>query len=261
MRYDLIRSGRSGRRFPLVALVLLAGACSEDRPSSPTSTPANPGGGFTATQGALVSGQVNRDGRAANDIEVRVDGQSLAARTDAGGRFQLDGVATGDRVILFVTAAGQAPLPLPGVQAGERIEISVALSGASARLRSIARGAPQPPQGQGPLTLRVSPDSWNTNWSRSSGTVTAFLDGGGFVLIDAATVVLLGDDPAEPPLAARHSQRNGQHVRATFGKADALDLLLPPVLTGQSRTVQVQFVQHGTTVLMPATIHIVGPNR
>ena len=261
MRHDLIRSRRSGRLFPLVVLVLLAAACSEDRPSSPTSTPIDPGGGVTATQGALVTGQVNRDGRAADGVEVRVDGQALAARTDAGGRFQLDGVATGDRVLLFVTAGAQAPLPLPAVQAGERIDMSVALSGSTARLRSIARGAPQPPQGQGPLALRVSPDSWNTNWSRSSGTVTAFLVGGDFVLIDPATVLLLGDDPAELPLAPRSSRKEGQHVRATFGKADALDLLLPPVLAGQSRTVQVQFVQNGTTVLMPATIHVVGPNR
>ena len=122
MRTDLVRLRRLAVVLPAL---LLAFACSEDRPSTPT----DPGGGVSATPSAVVTGDVVREGRPAADVEVRADGSASMARTDGGGRFVLDGVAAGDRVLLFVHSGAQAPLSIADVRPGERIELSVALAG------------------------------------------------------------------------------------------------------------------------------------
>jgi len=234
----------------LGAVALLA-ACSGDSARRTTDP------GPTPTLGsATIVGEVSAAGSPASGVEVAVDGQALSASTDAAGRFELDGVATGDRVVTFSTAAARAPVPVRDVRANERIEIEVALAGSQATVRSMRRG------GRGstdPLGVEIHPDSWNTNWAGSAGTVTVFLRGAGFDLIDPASVTLTGDDAAQPPLLATRARIEGEHLKAQFGKSDALALLLAPVLRGETRTLEIDFTLDGVPTSLVATVRIVGP--
>jgi hypothetical protein len=243
------------RRTWLAALgaVALLAACSGDgarRPMDPAPAP--------TLGNATIVGEVTTGGQPAGDVGVTVDGQALSARTDAAGRFELDGVATGDRVMTFSTAAAQAPLAVRDVRSNERIEIEVALSGSQATLKSMRRGGKGSTQ---PLGVEIHPDSWNTNWSGSSGNVTVFLRGTGFDLIDPATVTLMGDDPAQLPLLAARARIEGEHLKAQFGKSDVMGLLLAPVLSGETRTLEVDFTLDGVPSSLVASIRIVGPSH
>jgi hypothetical protein len=229
----------------LGAVALLA-ACSGDSARRTTDP------GPTPTLGsATIVGEVSAAGSPASGVEVAVDGQALSASTDAAGRFELDGVASGDRVVTFSTAAARAPLAVRDVRANERIEIEVALSGSQASVRSMRRG------GKG--GAEVHPDAWNTNCAGSAGTLTVFLRGTGYDLIDPASVTLSGDDPAQLPLLATRARIEGEHLKAQFGKSDALALLLAPVLRGETRTLEIDFTLDGVPTSLVATVRIVGP--
>jgi hypothetical protein len=207
---------------------------------------------------ATIVGEVSTGGRPAAGVEVAVDGQALSASTDGAGRFELDGVASGDRVLTFATASARAPLPVSDVRANERIEIEVALSASRASLTSMRRG------GRGttdPLGVEIHPDTWNTNWAGSSGIVTVFLRGSGFDLIDPATVTILGDDAAQPPLLATRARIEGEHLKAQFAKSDAMALLLAPVVRGETRALQVDFTLDGVPSSLVTTVRIAGPAR
>jgi hypothetical protein len=249
-------SRRVGSRVALVfAAVGLAASvwgCSGHGGSSTPTSPSDP----TALTGASVSGNVTTAGHAASGIRVTVDGSAASSTTDATGRFALDGVSPGDRVVMFTTANAQAPVSLQSVQPGEHVEMDVDVEGSRATVTSTNRHNTTQ---SGVLALQISPDSWNTNWTRSAGTVTVFFRGTGFDAIDPASVVLEGDDPAKTPLAPRSSRIEGDHLRATFGKADAFALLLAPVVPGQTRTVVVGYVENGSTGELDGTVHIVGP--
>lgn len=249
-----IRFRRASALALLALAPLLVLACSDDQRSSPTA-PAPP----TVTGSALILGDVTSNGRPAGGLDVSVQGQALSTRTDSGGGFRLDGVAAGDRVLVFATASSRAELDLPRVREGERIEIQVAVDGSRANLRSMRRGGGGGTTG--PLTAEISPDSWNTNWSRSNGTVTLFLRGAGFDLVDPTTVLLTGDDPAELALAPNSARIEGHHLKAKFSKSDALDLLLEPLVAGETRTLEVAFEQDGSPLVFSVSVRIVGPGR
>lgn len=227
------------------ALVLLAAACNDSGSSSPTEP-----GGFEP-QTASIEGDVLSGGAPMAGVEVTVDGAASAASTDGAGRFQLTGVPSGDRVLSFETGAARASLVVPKVVSGERIELSVSLAGSRAQVRAIRRTAP----GAGALALSFSPDVWNLNGAGSSGQVQAFVRGTGYDSIDAGTVLLFGDDPTLPPLAPRRSAVEGDHLKATFGRADAL-ALLPDPQPGEIRLLRLEFVQNGVPVALTGSITI-----
>jgi len=227
------------------SLAVLLVACSEGSGSSPTDP-----GAFEPT-GASIEGNVTSGGAPMADVEVAVDGRAGAVRTDGAGRFQLSGVAPGDRVLSFVTGAARASLAVPKVVSGERIELSVSLAGSQVQVRAIHRTAP----GAGALTLSFSPDVWNLNGAGSSGQVQAFVRGTGYDSIDAGTALLFGDDPTLPPLAPRRSAVEGDHLKATFGRADAL-ALLPDPQPGEIRVLRLEFVQNGAPVALTGSITI-----
>jgi hypothetical protein len=250
----MVRKGSEALRW--AALAGLVGAAMAVAACSGGGGHSTPTGVQHTTGSAAISGTVTSGNRPAGGVTVTIDGQMSSTQTDPGGRFALDGVAAGDRTLTFSTTSGQAALEVRGVEDNEEIEVEVEVSGSHATLKSMHRG----PRGTVvPLTLAVDPASWNTNWSRSAGTVTVFLRGTGYDQIDPASVALLGDDPSVAPLAARTARIEGDHLRATFGKADAFALLLAPVAPGQSRTIEVDALEAGQPVALTATVRVVGP--
>lgn len=249
------------RLLPLAAFVGLAAlACSDGGGSSNATAPPPPGGGPGATMGASISGKVSSGGRAASGVQVAVEGTSLAARTDSSGRFAIERVPVGDQTVTFSTGRGRAPVRIRDLRHDDRIEMEVSISGASARVTSMSRnGRPEHTGGDdGPLEIQLSPDSWNTNWTRSSGQLTVFVRGEGFDLIDPETVVLVGDDLTALPLEPRRASIQGNHLQAKFDKGDAFELLLEPN-KGTTHTVILQFELDGTATELEATVRVVGP--
>src|SRR5262249_41935565 len=76
----------------------------------------------------------------------------------------------------------------------------------------------------GDLTLAVQPDVWNTNWSHSSGTVSAMITGSDLDKIDLSSIVLVGKSGGTP-VAAQRAQLDGNHVRAFFLQSAAIGSL------------------------------------
>jgi hypothetical protein len=249
------------RLVPLATFVGLAAlGCSDGGGSSTATAPPPPGGGPGATTGASVSGKVSSGGRAASGVQITVEGTALSARTDSTGRFALERVPLGDQTLGFSTGRGRSPVEIRDLRDEDRIEMEVSISGSTARVTSMSRnGRPERTGGDGgPLAVQVSPDSWNTNWTRSSGQLTVFLRGEGFDRIDPESVVLVGDDLAALPLEPRRVSIQGNHLQAKFGQADAFDLLLEPN-RGTTHTILVQFELDGTAAELEATVRVVGP--
>jgi len=250
----MVRSIRTIRRswtHVAAAGALLLAGCSGEHARSPV----DPGPAPTLGS-ATIAGDVRAGSAPAAGVEVTVDGQAISARTDGSGRFELDGVAAGDRVLTFATDSARAPVPVRDVRSDERIEMQVALSGGRATVTGMQRG----PRGStAPLGVEVHPDGWSANWARSSGTVTVFLRGDGYDRVDPASVTLVGDDPAEPPLLATRARVEGEHLKAQFGKSAALGLLLEPLARGETRTIAVEFTLDGVPSSLSASVRIVGP--
>jgi hypothetical protein len=208
----------------------------------------------------VISGDISTGGQAAQDVEVSVDGHGLAVRTDAGGRFRLDGIAAGDRTLTLSKGSDRATLAVAKVREGEQIELQIAFSGSKATVRSVHRGGGGG-SGSGPLTAELSPDTWNTNWAGSNGNLTLFFRGEGYDLIDPASILLIGDDALELPLAPSSARVEGSHLKAKFPKAEAFGLLLEPVLRGETRTLTVEFLQDGTPLSLAVPVRIVGSSH
>jgi hypothetical protein len=111
----------------------------------------------------------------------------------------------------------------------------------------------------GNLSLQLSPSSWNTNWDKANGHVTALIRGTGLSAIDTASVELVGDDPEADPLPADFARLEGNHLRAQFPKGEVLDLLDDPD-PGETHTVIVRFTSDGGagTHELEADVRIVG---
>lgn len=109
----------------------------------------------------------------------------------------------------------------------------------------------------GPLTLQISPSDWNLNYSKNSGTVSAFIRGEGIDKIVLTSIQLKGDNTAALPLVALTATFNGDHVRATFPKNLVLGLLLNPI-SGSVHTVTVSFQNDTGLVELTATVTVVG---
>jgi len=218
----------------LILLLGFAGCSSDSKRNNGPTAPPGPGN----TAGAQIDGQVTTGG--ADGMTVTVRGTGLQTVLDAAGAFSFLAVPPGDQVLLFATAAGDAALGVPGVRSNEHIELTLSLQGATATLESIERqvtdddegeDAEDNGEGDGPqvdVFLQVSPDTWNTNWVHSSGTVEAFLRGPDFRLIDLDSIELIGDDPDAEPVSPVNARAAGNHVLARFAKSEAFESLLDP---------------------------------
>lgn len=124
--------------------------------------------------------------------------------------------------------------------------------------RSHYFGEEEDEPGEVDLTLEMQPDSWNTNWASSSGTVSAFIRGEGFEAIDLDSIVLIGSDPGAAPLSPTRVDRAGNHVRAFFSKAAAFATLDDPD-PGERHTVTIELTVDGEPVTLEDEVRIVGP--
>lgn len=128
---------------------LLAAACGQAGSSMPTSPSAT--GGRGASTGAVINGTVNGltfSTLASSDtattlatlpVTVTVVGTSIATTVDRNGRFQLNGVPTGDVQLNFKGTGLDATLTVRGVQTGDLIDIIVRLSDNSIRIEADRR--------------------------------------------------------------------------------------------------------------------------
>jgi hypothetical protein len=108
------------------------------------------------------------------------------------------------------------------------------------------------------VRLQIVPDDWNTNWPHSKGTVAAILRGGSVKDVDLRSIRLIGDDPKAAPLAPAEVRRDGDHVLARFGKADAFATLKSPK-AGESHEVTVRFDLKGKSTDLKQAVEIEGP--
>ncbi|MDX1632678.1 MAG: hypothetical protein R3234_12485, partial [Thermoanaerobaculia bacterium] len=106
--------------------------------------------------------------------------------------------------------------------------------------------------------LEIQPQTWNTNWEKSSGTVSALIRGPGFEQIDLGSIVLVGTSTEADALEPSSVGRQGNNVRARFGKADALATLHEPE-PGETHDIIVRFLVDGETMELTFTVRIVGP--
>jgi hypothetical protein len=96
------------------------------------------------------------------------------------------------------------------------------------------------------LELEIEPEEWNLNFTKSSGTVEAFIEGEGIDLIDLTSIEMMGDNPSASPLPASSATLKGSHVHAKFPKNQVIDLLLNPE-EGSTHTIIISFLPIGGT--------------
>jgi hypothetical protein len=96
------------------------------------------------------------------------------------------------------------------------------------------------------LELEIEPEEWNMNFTKSSGTVEAFIEGEGIELIDLTSIEMMGDNPSAAPLPASSATLKGTHVHAKFPMNQVIDLLLNPE-PGSTHTIIVSFIPIGGT--------------
>jgi hypothetical protein len=105
------------------------------------------------------------------------------------------------------------------------------------------------------LSLEIDPDEWSLNYSRSSGTVEAFIRGEGIDQIDLTSIEMKGDNPDAAPLPTVSVSMQGDHIHARFPKNRVLDLLLNPE-PGSVHTIIVSFLETGGTERLELTAEI-----
>lgn len=109
------------------------------------------------------------------------------------------------------------------------------------------------------LSLQIQPDTWNTNWLKSNGTVSALIRGDGWEDVDLDSVVMIGTDPAAGELAPESVSAQGNHVRARFGQKEAFESLLDGD-TGQTHVIVIRFTVDGEEMELEEEIRTVGPS-
>ncbi|MCP5048250.1 MAG: hypothetical protein GY940_13845 [bacterium] len=105
------------------------------------------------------------------------------------------------------------------------------------------------------LELEIDPDEWSLNFSNSSGTVEAFIEGEGIENIDLGSIEMMGDNPSAAPLAAESVSINKDKIHARFPKNQVLDLLLNPE-EGSVHTITISFLAIGGTERLELTARI-----
>lgn len=266
----------------LLPVLALGAACGGGGASS---SPTDPGTAAPPLGTASIEGQVSVGGGSGNlssglgstaaadqtgaGVTVRVQGTGLSTRADSGGAFHLAGVPQGNQVVVFETSGSSAGVQIDDIAPSESIRMEVVVEGSTARVESLDRDAgedaeepeddPEEP-GELSLSLQISPDTWNTNYENSSGTVTAFIRGEGFTEVILDSIVMVGDDDAAAALDPISATREGNHVRVRFAKSDVLDLLADPQ-PGSVHQVCLELLAEGfdTTQVLCHDIRIVGP--
>ncbi len=111
--------------------------------------------------------------------------------------------------------------------------------------------------GSGTLDLAIAPDTWNTEWSHSSGTVQAFIRGAGIADVDLTSLQLSG--PGGTAISPTSSRLNGNHVLAHFAKMDAIKLI-GTAKPGDKVTITLTFMMKGASQTLTESVRVVGPS-
>ena len=109
----------------------------------------------------------------------------------------------------------------------------------------------------GELALQFQPNTWNVNWGRSNGSVSALIRGGDAADVDHDSIVMLceGGELLEPVRV----QGSGGQIRALFLHGDAIECLDDPD-PREVHEVTVRFtVDGGAARELTANVRIVGP--
>jgi len=124
-------------------------------------------------------------------------------------------------------------------------------------------GKPKPGGGhpEGQLSAELQPDVWNTNYAHSEGTVSAVIRGGDLGEVNLDSIVLVGTDAAEAPVAPLRVSRQGNQIRAFFAKDDAIASLDTPT-RGEVHEVAIELTTGDDNVEKTLTdrVRIVGPS-
>jgi len=164
----------------------------------------------------------------------------------------------------FLQSAAIASLDHP--KSGDVVQVTVqfTIAGASKSLtgqvRIVGPGGGGGGGGEVHLTLQIQPDSWNTNWPHSSGTVTALIRGDGLSKVDLKSIVLIGTDHAAAPLPAQRATLTGNHIRAWFAMSDAFKTLDTPK-PGERHKITIELMADGVKTDLTAQIRVVGPGH
>jgi hypothetical protein len=171
---------------------------------------------------------------------------------------------TGNHVrAFFLQSAAIASLDHPKSGDVDQVTVQFTIAGASKSLTDQVRIVGPGSGGGGGevhLTLQIQPDSWNTNWAHSSGTVTALIRGDGLSKVDLKSIVLIGTDAAAAPLPAQRATLTGNHVRAWFPMSGALKTLDTPT-PGERHKITIELMADGTKTDLTAEIRVVGPGH
>lgn len=192
---------------------------------------------------------------------IRLIGSKAGAAPLTALRAQL----TGHQVRAFF-AQSDALATLDTPQRGEVHEVRVELTAdgqaksltASVRIVGADGGGGG---GEADLSLEIQPGSWNMNWPRSSGTVTALIRGDHLGDVDLDSIELVGTDPAAAPLPALRASLNGNHIRAFFDKGDAFETLDTP-RPGESHKIVIRLTAGAASATeLSDRIRVVGPKE
>jgi hypothetical protein len=197
----------------------------------------------------------------------QIDADSLVLEGSAGELEPLRVQSNKNQIRAFFAKSDAIAL-LDTPERGEKHELKIEFTvgeGADAETRSLTlRVRIVGPGGGGgeeeDLELQVQPDTWNTNWARSAGTVSVKITGDGLADVDLDSIVLVGTDPAAAPLPALRASRNGNHIRAFFAKRDAIETLDTPT-AGERHEIVISLDVAGAETELKDTIRVVGPGN
>jgi uncharacterized protein DUF5666/carboxypeptidase-like protein len=114
-----------------LAIAALAVACGN--PSAPSSNAASIAG--TVRVAATARAATNAASPSlTTTVKITVKGTSLGTTTNSSGQFTLNGIPTGSVTLVFEGSGVNAQLPLGTLQPGDRVTITVTVSGSDARL-------------------------------------------------------------------------------------------------------------------------------
>lgn len=114
----------------------------------------------------------------------------------------------------------------------------------------------------GELSAAVQPDTWNTNYEHSEGTVSVVIRGGSLADVDTDSIELTGTDDEAEGLEPVRVQTTRTQIRAFFAKSDAIALLDTPE-RGETHELTLEFTlgegEAAETKSLTFDVRIVGP--
>ncbi|HWM90372.1 MAG TPA: hypothetical protein VN493_06355 [Thermoanaerobaculia bacterium] len=196
----------------------------------------------------------------------KIDADSIVL-VGSGGELEPQRVQASKNQIRAFFAKGDALDLLDTPERGETHELKIEFTAGdetkslSLRVRVVGPGGGADDGGEEEdFEALVQPDTWNTNWAGSAGTVSVKITGDGLGDVDLDSIVLVGTDPAAAPLPALRASRNGNHIRAFFSKSDAIETLDTPK-AGERHEIIIRLSVDGAETELKETIRIVGPGR